>query len=304
MLWIPITLAASFFQTIRLAVQKWLSGRLTVMGSAFTRFLYGMPFAWIFLAVLWHTKGPPGLVEWPPAFFIWTVTGSAAQIFATILQVKVFSTRNFGVGIAYAKTEIVQAAAVGALLLGDHLPAVAIAGILVATAGVTALSVKGQAGPREILAGWTSPAARMGMAAGTGFALSAVSFRGASLSLGLNDPFLSAAIALAASTATQTVMMAALLAWREPGQLKAVFVHWKPSLAAGITSFLGSAGWFTAMTLERVAYVRTLGLVELLFAFSLAAFWFKERPQRAEILGSLLIGAGIILVLSPGFSAR
>ena len=60
---------------------------------------------------------------------------------------------------------------------------------------------------------------------------------------------------------------------------------------------LGSAGWFTAMTLENAAYVRAVGQIELVFTFIASYFFFRERSNTLELAGILLIVTGIIILL-------
>jgi drug/metabolite transporter (DMT)-like permease len=58
-----------------------------------------------------------------------------------------------------------------------------------------------------------------------------------------------------------------------------------------------SAGWFTAMAIEPVAHVRTLGLVELLFSYAISRRVFRERLTRRELVGVLLLALALVLVL-------
>jgi drug/metabolite transporter (DMT)-like permease len=60
---------------------------------------------------------------------------------------------------------------------------------------------------------------------------------------------------------------------------------------------IASAGWFTAMTIQNAAYVRALGQIELVFTFTAAVFFFRERPNRTEVIGILLVIGGILLLL-------
>jgi drug/metabolite transporter (DMT)-like permease len=55
-----------------------------------------------------------------------------------------------------------------------------------------------------------------------------------------------------------------------------------------------SVGWFTAMTLEPVAHVRTLGLIELLFSYMVSQRLFKERLRRIEFIGMALLILGLV----------
>lgn len=297
--WIPITVAAALCQSVRTALQKALAGKVSTNASAFVRFAYGAPFALVYLLALAFAMGVA-----PPApsgrFLLCVVAGSVAQIVATSLLIHVLGKRNFPVGVAYSKTEVIQAAVFGLVFLDDRLTLWGAAAILTGTLGVMLFSIaRGPVGAAALVSAWTSRTALLGILSGACFGLSAVGFRGASLAAGLESPFLSAAYALAWSTVLQSLMMAAWLQVREREQWAKLARVWKPSALAGIASVLGSAGWFTAMTLVPVAYVRTLGLVELLFTFALSVFWFRERPRRREAVGVVLLVCGIAMVLNP-----
>lgn len=297
-LWIPITVAAALFQCLRTALQKFLKGRMSTSASTFTRFAFGMPLAVLYVLGLVLVGGyaapQPG-----PAFFAWVVTGGLAQIVATGLLLHVLSFRNFPVGVAYTKTEVVQAAVFGLIFLGDHLTAWGSASILISTLGVMLVSLVASGNPlRALLTGWMERSALLGIASGGFFAVSAVGFRAASLSLEYPNPIVAAAYTLAFATSIQSIVLGAYLAWREREQFRNLAAAWRPSLMAGVMSVLGSAGWFTAMTLQTVAYVRTLGLVELIFTFLLSALWFREKPRSTEIAGVALVVLGIAMILN------
>lgn len=295
--WIPITIWAALCQTTRTALQKQLKGRLSTNGASVTRFLYGMPLALGWLAVLVFALGKPV----PPAnleFILWMLAGALAQIVATNLLIMALNLHNFMVGTAYSKTEAIQAALFGMLLLGETVSLGGVAAILLGTVGVMLMSLKNAADPkRAFLWGWSERPALIGIASGGFFAVSAIALRAASLSLNEADLPLAAATTLAYTTVFQTVVMFAYLAWREPGEIARVFRAWKPGIMVGIFSAAGSAGWFTAMALQVAAYVRMLGLIEMLFNFLITVLIFREKPGRAEIAGVLLLMLGILLAL-------
>lgn len=298
-LWIPIAVAAGLFQCLRVAVQKYLKGRLSTTGSTFTRFAFGMPAAIVYILFLLFALGyePPA----PGApFAAWLLTASVSQIVATFLLLYVLNFRNFPVGVAYSKTEVVQAAVFGLAFLGDPLTPWGAAAIMVATFGVMLMSLIGSEHPlRAIFIGWFERPALLGILSGALFAVSASGFRAASLSLGYPNPIVAASYTLAFATVVQSLMMSAYIAWREREQFRRMVAAWRPSLFAGLTSMAGSACWFTAMTLQAVAYVRTVGLVELLFTFLVSALWFRERVRAVEVAGVVLIAVGIAMILNP-----
>lgn len=298
-LWIPITIAAAFLQNVRSALQKHLKRALSTGGATFSRFIFATPFAILYAGILWyfHSGERP---EFVPIFGLYIVTGGCAQILATALLVGLFSHRNFAVGTAYSKTETVQTAVIGAVLLGETVTIQALFGILVSLGGVIAISA-GRAGvSRGVLKDLFGKTALMGLGSGALFGIAAVSYRGASLSLG-GDGFLTqAAVTLAVVLIFQTAIMALWLRVREPGQVIATIKAWRVAGPAGISGWLASVGWFTAMTLQNAAYVRALGQVELVFTFVASWFIFREKSRPVEVVGVVLICAGVvILVLEP-----
>jgi drug/metabolite transporter (DMT)-like permease len=296
-LWIPISIGAAFFQNLRSALQKHLKGRLSNTGATFSRFAYAAPLALLYVTALATLTGA-GLPHPNSTFAIYALIGGLAQITATALLLYSFQFRNFAVGTTYSKTETVQTAIFGILILGDPLGLGAAAAILISLAGVIAISVAGtRTSFLGLLTSLTEKPALIGIASGAFFGLSAISYRGASLSLGDGDFLIRAAFTLACVTVFQTLIMAVYMRLREPGQLSAVLRAWRVAAWAGASGMIASAGWFTAMTIQNAAYVRALGQVELLFTFAASIFLFHERPNRIEVIGIVLVVAGILLLL-------
>lgn len=301
-LWIPITITAAFLQNLRSALQRHLKGRMGTTGATFARFGFGFPFAvlYVFALGFLFDMGLPT----PNATFLFAVAfGGIAQILATFLLVYLFSFRNFMVGTAYSKTEPMQAALFGLLILGEAIAPLAFVAIVVGVFGVGLISVAGRGGGarrgwKALADGLVSREAGIGLLSGALFGVSAVCFRWASLSLGDGGVLMRAAMTLAFATGIQTLAMLAWMALRDRAELKAVARAWRPALLVGIVGVCGSAGWFTAMTLEKVAYVRALGQIELVFTFASSVFWFRETITRMELAGCLLIVGGIVVLLA------
>jgi drug/metabolite transporter (DMT)-like permease len=288
-LWVPITIAAAALQTARNALQRGLTGALSPLGATYTRFLFGFPFAALWAALVFGLSDleAPRLSS---AFLAWASLGAVAQILGTAFLIQLFQLRNFSTGIAFSKSEILQAALVGIVLLGDRVSALAAAAIAVATAGLLLLARP--TGGAGWLAGLAGRPALLGLGTGGAFAVAAVSFRAASL--GLELPFAAAAAAtLAVVTLLQSLLMTLFLVWREPGQVRTVLRLWRRSLLPGLTGAAASACWFTAMTLEIAAYVRMLGLIEVLFGYGVSIVGLRERPSGPEVAGSVLLVAAI-----------
>ena len=295
--WIVITIAAAFLQNLRSALQKYLQGSLGTTGASFVRFGFGFPLAIAYVLGLHYLAGY-AFPQLNGGFVFWAVLGGLAQIFATILLVYLFSLRNFAVGTAYSKTEPVQAAIFGLIILGERLTPGAIAAIVVGVAGVMMISVaRMPLSWRNLLVALTGRTALIGIASGAVFGISAVAYRSASLSLDGPNAVMQAAVTLACVTTFQTVFMLVWMVIKDKSEIGRVARAWRSSALVGLAGVTGSACWFTAMTLQQVAYVRALGQIELVFTFMASIFLFRERINRMETAGCLLIVAGILLLL-------
>ena len=296
-LWIAFTLVAAFSQNVRSALQKSLASDLTATGASYVRFLYGLPFAALYLIVLLQVTGET-TPQVNTTFVVSVLIGGAAQVVAAVLLVRMFALRVFTVGTTYSKTETVQTALIGFLVLGEVVGPYAFAGILISFIGVIALSVARTAvTPRAILTSLGSPVALMGLGCGAGFAIASVCYRAASLALEDNGFAVSAATTLTAVLIWQTLIMSVWLGLRDRASLKQSYVRWRPALAVGIASVIGSIGWFTAFALENAAYVKALGPVELVFALATSTLIFKEKTNRGELVGIALVVAGLVLII-------
>jgi len=258
-LWAIFTVIAAFSQTVRNAMQRELTGSLGTVGATHVRFLFGFPFALMFLIALVLATGAqlpqPGLIFWP-----WVIAGAGAQIAATALMLAAMGERSFVVTIAYIKTEPIQVAVFGLIFLGDVVTWPMAIAIIVATAGVVVMSTK----PGGMVGGIRPTL--IGLTSGGMFALSAIGYRGAILELHLPNFVMAATFTLVIGLAMQAIVLSLYLLLRTPAVLEALLRAWKPSLFAGFMGALASQFWFLAFALTTAASVRTLALIEVLFA--------------------------------------
>ena len=296
-LWIPITILAAFSQNLRSALQKHLKSRLSTAGATYVRFFYAVPFAFLYLFILNQFSYLP-LPEPNANFIIFGIIGGGTQIIATALLVYLFSFRNFAVGTAYSKTETAQTAVFGLIILGDPLTPGAIIGIMISLVGVMAISTARQEnGLKNIIQSLSQKTALIGLASGAMFGMSAISYRAASLSLGGEGVVIQAAYTLACVTVFQTLIMTVYLQVKEKGEVINVLKNWRIAILVGLSGMIGSACWFTAMTLQNAAYVRALGQIELVFTFVASYIFFKEKTNGTELFGILALVLGILVLL-------
>lgn len=296
-LWIPITIAAAFLQNLRSAMQKHLKTRLGTTGATFVRFGFGIPFALFFIVILRFGAG----YEFPhlsAPFFAWAAVGGVAQIVATFLLVLLFSFHNFTVGSAYSRTEPAQAALFGLLFLGEKSGAPTLAAIFVSVIGVMVISVaRLPFNARSVVTSLVAKPALVGIASGTLFGIAAVAYRAASLALGGPNFMMQAAVTLAVAIILQSVVMLAWMLARDPAEIGRIIHAWRPALVVGAAGATASFGWFMAMTLQHAAVVKALAQVEMIFTFASSVIVFREHINRLEIIGVVLIVAGILMLL-------
>lgn len=295
MLWALAAVIAAAAQTARNAMQRSLTARIGTVGATQVRFLYGFPFALLFLAGVAGATGegvpPPDL-----RFFGFALAGAVAQILATGLMLLSMKERSFSVTTAYTKTEPVQVALFGTVFLGDALSGIGLAAILIATVGVIMMAVK----PGERFSAAGLRPALAGIAAGGLFALAAVAFRGGILELGDRSFVLRASTMLAWSLGLQTLILVLWMGFFDRKALTASLSVWRSSLFAGFMGAFASQFWFIGFSLTAAANVRTLGLVEMIFAQVVTRGLLSETTTKRELLGMALILIGVAALLMLG----
>lgn len=289
-LWVAFTLLGAVGQTARNAMQRELTPQLGALGATLVRFLFGFPFALLFLAaVLAWTRSPLPAIN--RDFALWILLGALTQIGATALMLMTMQRRSFVVTTAYLKTEPVLVALMGLMFLSDPLTVAMALAILTAMAGVALISVK-----PEALTGGLRPAL-LGLSSAALFAASAIGYRGAILALDQPGFVLGATFSLAVGLSLQTVLLLAWLLVFNRKILTALIRLWRPSLAAGFSGAAASQCWFLAFALASAASVRTLALVEILFAQGVTHFLFRQKTSLREASGIALLLAGAILIV-------
>lgn len=297
-LWIAATVGAALAQTLRNALQRGLVTEVGVIAATQVRFLFGLPFAVAFLVIAATVaeRAPPV----PDGLSLaWIALGALAQIGATALMLAAMQRRSFVVTTAYTKTEPVQVLVVASIVLGEVPTWPLVLAVLAATWGVLLLTRPKGAQPSSEGA---AAAAALGLASGGLFALSAVAYRGGILALGGEGDLLAAVTALVTALTLQALLLGLWLLARNRAALAGILAAWRPSATAGLMGALASLGWFVAFALAETAAVRTLGLVELIFAQVLSRRLFQERTTGREWIGLLLLVAGVALVLNVGAS--
>lgn len=292
-LWAIFTVTAAGGQTLRNAMQKELTATLGMVGATHVRFLYGLPFAALFLLGILLFTGQ-SLPPLNATMMTWIVVGALSQIAGTALLLAAMQQRSFVVTTALSKTEPVQVAIFGLAFLGDHItPGLAVA-IVVATVGVVVMSWPKQSSADAL----SLNGALLGIASGALMGLAAVGYRGGVINTGSSNFVVAASATLVVGLIFQVVVMTGYLLIRDRKTLLALFQAWRPSMTAGFMGAFASQMWFLAFALESAAKIRTLALVEILFAQILSRRAFQQGLASREAIGIGLIIVGVILLLN------
>lgn len=296
-LWIPIVLVAAALQTARNAGQKHLSTRVSPWLAAWVRFGFGLPIALIYLVIVLAGFDLP----FPPLtgkFLVPALVAALMQIAGTVFLIRLFRLRNFAIGSTFVRTEAIIAAVLGSVVFSESIDLWGWLAIVISVTGVVLISVVRSTTRRTSLLGSIfNASAGLGLLAGFGFALASFFIRQASLSFADDNFVYTAAVTFIVVIGLQTLVLGLFIGLFERREFRKLLGVWRPSLFVGVTSAIGSIGWFTAMTIQRVSFVKALAQIEFVFALFVAILVFKEHPTRVEMLGMVLIAIGIVVLL-------
>jgi len=299
-LWVLFTIGGALIQNGRTIYQKNLAGRLGVSGVTYARFFFGFPIAVAGLFTIAGLTDQP-LPEPNAAFIAYTVTGGLAQIVANAVFVVMVGMANFTICTTYIKTEIIVAAVIAFLVLGDAISWIGVIGIIITLAGLlTVAAGRTQLSFSSFLIALRDRAAFYGLIVGTGYGIGSAFVRAGSLSLGGEGFALQAAYTLVWVVGSQVVIMGGWLLLRSPRILIEMLRAWRSSAWIGVFGVVASACWYLAFTLQTPAYVLAVGHVEIPAAYAISRFVYKEHINAAEFTGLFIMVAGILAVVLGG----
>ena len=282
---------AAFMQAWRNAFQKQLSTTVDVYGVTLARFIFALPLALLYISCLYHFQPVTDSVHFNLRFAIYVLIAALSQIAATALMVQLFKQKNYAIGVGLAKSEAVLAAIIAVVFLSDHLSLLGWFGVAVGGFAVFLMS-KGRD-----FSDFSVPTLCIGIGSGLCFAITSLLVREASLEL-TNLPFIHrAAWVLLMVIGTQCFLLLMYLGIFRRATLWAMWQRIGLTFRVSLCSFLASLGWFSAMSMQSVPIVKTLGQVEIIFSMLISAYFFKEKLARAEHLGIVLVVIAAFLVI-------
>lgn len=278
-------------QAVRTAGQKQLSGHLNAMATTAVRYVYALPFAAAYLYWIIDFRQTP-LPDLNPQFLKYTLIASVMQIIGTACLVAAFKYRNFAVATSLAKTEAIQVAVLGALIFSTSLSYLGWFSVVVGVVGVLIVT-KVKFTYADV---FQNPGAGFGLASGLALAVTTLLIREASLALN-TDLMVSAAVTLLFMIVVQSVISLVYVFIQDRKQMPIMFSQWRLCLFVGITSVIGSIGWFTGASYQNAAYVKALGQIEFFITLFLTYRIFKEKISLKEYIGMFLIIVSVVILL-------
>ena len=291
MTWIFLTLLAAFMQAWRNAFQKQLSSNVDVYGVTFARFVFAIIFAWAYLGLSYQFSSPLPKLSMSTHFIVYVTIAALSQILATIFMVQLFKQRNYAIGVGLAKSEAILAALIAVIVLHEHLSVLGWLGVALGGYAVFLMSGSGQNSTLSI------KTLVIGVGSGLCFAITSLLVREASLELNQLPVLIRAAWVLATVISIQFVTMLCYLSLFRRRTLIAMWQRLGTTFKVSLCSVMASFGWFSAMSMQSVAIVKTLGQIEILFSLIISAYIFKETLQQRDRLGIVLVVIAAVLVI-------
>lgn len=234
----------------------------------------------------------------PMVFWLYCAATAFVQVLATWVLIVLFQRANFAVGTMLTKTDVMQAALIGSILFSEVISAFGWIAILLSVLGVLLVSARQARGSMARLSAralLTSPSTGLGLLTGFLFCLSYLFLREATLVLPEGSTVYRGAWTVVSVTAMQVVGLGLVIAVREPEQFPKLAPHWRICTFIGVTSALGSIGWFTGFAMENASYVKAVGQVEVVFTILISTLYFRERIAASEYAGIATIVASVLM---------
>jgi len=296
MSWILYTFIASALQTFRNLEQKNLHTKLDVLTVSWSRFILPFPFAIVVVAYNFSAMSN--------IFISHCLITSFFQIAGNIFLLQTVKSKNFSIGIAFYKTEVLQTMVIGLLFFNEGISTSGFWAIIVAMTGVIFMSgLVFNGGLKKLLQSLRNQTALYGLLTGFCFSISAFTLKTSSIilfSLGYSN-FQAALTVLLWVLFFQNIIFIIIKTYQKRlvKDFKTLILLENKSsfLKTTIFSFLGSIFWFIAYGLGKVVYVKAVGQIELVMAIAASHFILKEKLKMPEIFGIILTSLGILWLI-------
>lgn len=298
--WIVISIFAALMQAVRTAAQKTLNQSMSTLATTYMRSLFGIPLMVVYLVAVLALYGG-GVPDFTFMYVFYAAAGSITQVLATMLLIYMFKLKNFAVGTMLTKVDLVMTAVIGALFFSEQISLWGFVALIVVMIGVLLMTLartgtealKGDGG--SFLSQLVALPTQVALACAFGFTLSYLFLREATLIMGPGTAMWRAAWTVVVAIGMQVVFVGIWMWLKEPHSFRQIWPHRRIATFIGVTSALGSIGWFTAFAMQNASYVRAVGQIEVVFTLLISVLYFKERIRPLEYWGMALTIVGVIM---------
>ena len=297
MSWVLITAIASLSQTLRSVFQKNIIEDVGVLSSAYSRFIFALPFVALLAVLFLDIEEFLILKNLSVKTWFFLVTASICQILFTIILIKLFTLRSFAIGVAFSKTEVIQTTLLEIIIIGFILTSHVLLAIIIGFIGMLFMSKQkliGNVGHSRLFLQQVI----LGVSCGIFLGLSSVLFKVALDSVAIDIIYKKVIVLSFLALAIQSVTFGAYIVIAdEKKKLDKLFNVWKKGLPVGFFGCSATFCWFYAFSLVDATLVRAVGQLEIVFSVLMSYIFYKERITGFELIGMSLITISILALL-------
>ena len=297
MSWVLITAIASLSQTLRSVFQKNLIEDVGVLASAYSRFIFALPFVALLSVLFLDTRELVIPKNFSSTTWFFLIAASICQILFTIVLIKLFTLRSFAIGVAFSKTEVIQTALLEIIIVGFILTSQVLLAIIIGFIGMLFMSKQkliGNVGYNKLFFKQVT----LGVLCGIFLGLSSVLYKVALDSVTLDLIYKKVLILSFLALSVQSAILGIYILVTEGTQnaLKLMLI-WKRGLPVGFFACAATFCWFYAFSLVDATLVRAVGQLEIVFSVLISFIFYKERITGFELIGMSLITISILALL-------
>ena len=297
MSWVVITVIASLSQTLRSVFQKNIIEDVGVLVSAYSRFVFALPFVALLAVVFLGAQEIVLLKTISLKTWFFLISASICQILFTIILIKLFTLRSFAIGVAFSKTEVIQTTLLEIIIIGFILTSHVFLSIIIGFIGMLFMSKQkliGKLGYNTLFLKQVT----LGVLCGIFLGLSSVLYKVALDSV-ITDLIYKKVLVLSfLALAFQSVIFGTYIVSTEGKQnVVKLFSIWKKGLPVGFFGCAATFCWFFAFSLVDATFVRAVGQLEIVFSVLITYIFYKERITGFELIGMSLITISILALL-------
>ena len=297
MSWVLITAIASLSQTLRSVFQKNLIEDVGVLASAYSRFIFALPFVALLSVLFLDTRELVILKNFSSTTWFFLIAASICQILFTIVLIKLFTLRSFAIGVAFSKTEVIQTTLLEIIIVGFILTSQVLLAIIIGFIGMLFMSKQkliGNVGYNKLFFKQVT----LGVSCGIFLGLSSVLYKIALDSVTSDLIYKKVLILSFLALAFQSAIFGIYILVTEGTQnaLKLMLI-WKRGLPVGFFACAATFCWFYAFSLVDATLVRAVGQLEIVFSVMISFIFYKERITGFELIGMSLITISILALL-------